>query len=204
MSDASTCSKYNKLSASAREQRAGDIEVQEKALDALKGKLGDKLLHFKKFRDDITITVRPEDLRDVLTFLRDHPELRFNHLSSLTGIDYSRLEIPEEWGGIRFGVVYNLFSMENRANFAVRAVVPEAEPKIPSVFDLWHTADWQEREIFDFFGIEFTEHPDLRRLFLYDDFEGEYPQRKDYPLKGKGERDRSWLKVQRKARGEEV
>lgn len=203
MSDPSTCSKFNKLSKSAREQRAGDIAFQDKTLSALKDKYGGKILHEQKFRDDITVTIEPEGVVDILKFLRDSEDLRFNHLSSLTGIDYSRLDIPQEWGGIRFGVVYNLFSIENRANFAVRVVVPEDDPVVPSVFELWHTADWQEREIYDFFGVEFSGHPDLRRLFLYDDFEGEFPQRKDYPLRGKGERDRSWRKIQRKARGEE-
>lgn len=203
MSDSSTCSKYNKLSGAAREQRGGDIAHQEKALKELKARFGEKILHVQKFRDDITVTTRPADVFDVMTFLRDSEELRYNHLSSLTGIDYSRNDIPAEWGDIRFAVVYNLFSMENRANFAVRVVVPEEDLKVPSIFELWHTADWQEREIYDFFGIEFTGHPDLRRLFLYDDFEDEFPQRKDYPLRGKGERDRSWLKIQRRARGEE-
>lgn len=204
MSDTRTCAKFNKLSEAARLQRAEDIRTQLRAAELLRERFGDNIIDLETFRDDTAATVAPEHLRDVLIFLRDHAELRYNFLSSITGIDYLELETPPEWGRIRFGVVYNLFSLERRANFAVRAVVPAEQPAVPSVFDLWHTADWQEREIYDLFGVEFTGHPDLRRLFLYDDFEGEYPQRKDYPLRGKGERDRSWLKVQREARGEDA
>lgn len=194
---------FNRLSEAAREQRSKDVELQKRAPALLKEKFGNKILDEDVFRDDITVTILPDDIREFLTFLRDHEELKYNHLSSLTGIDYSRCEIPESWGDIRFGIVYNLFSFENHANFAIRVVVTEEEPRIPSVFELWHGADWQEREIFDLYGVEFTDHPDLRRLFLYEDFEGEYPLRKDYPLRGKGERDRSWLRVQKAARGEE-
>ena len=203
MSDTRTCAKFNKLSAVARGAREKDVRLQQRALELLEERFGRKIIDTSVFRDDVTFTIGPDDLHAVLVFLRDHEELRYNHLSSLTGIDYSRIEIPESWGDIRFGVVYNLFSIDNGANFAVRIVIAGDEPVVPSVYELWHGADWQEREIYDLFGIEFDGHPDLRRLFLYDDFEGEYPLRKDYPLRGKGERDRSWLKVQREARGEE-
>ena len=203
MSDAGTCAKFNKLSAAARAGREKDVRLQRRALELLGERFGRKILDTSVFRDDVTATIGPDDLHAVLVFLRDHKELRYNHLSSLTGIDYSHTETPESWGGARFGVVYNLFSIDNGANFAVRVVVGGGEPVIPSVYELWHGVDWQEREIYDLLGVDFDGHPDLRRLFLYDDFEGEYPLRKDYPLRGKGERDRSWLKVQRQARGEE-
>jgi NADH-quinone oxidoreductase subunit C len=201
MDDVTKGTKYNKLSRAAREQREGDIAIQKRALELLREKFGAAILTVQTVRDDLSLTIRPEKLKEVLSLLRDHDELRYNLLSSITGIDYLRYDIPKEWGGIRFGVVYNLFSLEKHANFTVRVVVPEGEP-VPSVYDLWRTADWQEREAYDLLGIEFAGHPDLRRLFLYDDFEGEHPQRKDYPLKGKGERDRSWLKIQKAARGE--
>jgi NADH-quinone oxidoreductase subunit C len=201
MDDVTRGVNYNRLSEVARKQHEGDIATQQRALELLQGRFGASILTVQTVRDDITVTIKTEALNEVLTFLRDHEELGYNHLSSLTGIDYLRYDIPEEWGEIRFGVVYNLFSLEKHANFAVRVVVPEGRP-VPSVYDLWHTADWQEREAYDLMGIEFDGHPDLRRLFLYDDFEGEHPQRKDYPLRGKGERDRSWLKIQKAARGE--
>lgn len=199
MSDTSTNKHFNKLSATARETREGDIKVQQRALEIVRGKFGDKIIDTTLFRDDITVTIAVDALRAVLAELRDNPELKYNHLSSVTGIDYSRISYPESWGEIRFGVVYNLFSLENHANFALRVVVPEEEAEVPSVFDLWHTADWQEREIYDLLGVTFTEHPDLRRLLLYDDFEDEHPLRKDYPLRGKGERDKSWKKIQKRA-----
>ncbi|HUX07327.1 MAG TPA: NADH-quinone oxidoreductase subunit C [Acidobacteriota bacterium] len=201
MDDVSRGVNYYKLSTAARERREGDIAIQKRALELLQEKFGEAILTAQTMRDDITVTIGPDAIKDMLVFLRDCEELKYNFLSSLTGIDYLRYDIPQEWGEIRFGVVYNLLSLDNHANFAVRVVVPEGQP-VPSIYDLWRTADWQEREAYDLLGIEFAGHPDLRQLFLYDDFEGEHPQRKDYPLKGKGERDRSWLKIQKAARGE--
>lgn len=202
MSDLSTCQNFNKLSKTAIEQRARDKQQQEKALNILKEKFGGAILHVQTVRDDISVTIGPDALRDVAMELKDNPELKYDHLSSVTGIDYSRYSYPKEWGEIRYGVVYNFFSYEFSANFTIRVVVDE-ETGVPSLFDLWHGVDWQEREVYDLLGVTFPGHPDLRRLFMYDDFEGEYPLRKDYPLRGKGERDRSWRHVQRAAKVEE-
>ena len=202
MDDVTRGVNFNRLSAAAREQREGDIATQKRALELLSERFGEKIITVHTVRDDITVTIAADALLEALEFLRDHGELQYAHLSSLTGIDYLRYDKPAEWGDVRFGVVYNLFSFEKRANFALRVVVPAEEPVVPSAYEVWHTADWQEREAYDLLGIEFDGHPDLRRLLLYDDFEGEHPQRKDYPLRGKGERDRSWLKVQRAAQGE--
>lgn len=199
MSDLSTAKNFNKLSESARKYQENDTAQQIQVTDYIQQKYGEKLLHVQTFRDDTTITIGPEDLRSIITDLKEHQDFKFNHLSSITGIDYSRYKYPGEWGDIRFGVVYNLFSYEKSISYAIRVVVPE-DVDIPSVFDLWHGADWQEREVYDLFGVRFAGHPDLRRLFMYDDFEGEYPLRKDYPLRGKGERDRSWRHVQRAAK----
>lgn len=201
MSDLSTCNNYNKLSKTAVEQRENDKKHQQKALEVLKEKFGDAILEVATVRDDISVTIGPESLRDMVLELRNNSELAYDHLSSITGIDYSRYRYPEAWGEIRFGVVYNLFSYEHSANFTIRVVIPE-DGEIPSVFDIWHGADWQEREVYDLFGVRFPGHPDLRRLFMYDDFEGEWPLRKDYPLKGKGERDRSWRHIKRRAESE--
>ena len=203
MSDISVSKKFNRLSETGVKQREADLSIQELALEALKRLLGDRIKDVAVMRGDITVTIGPEDLVQAAEELKGNADLQYDHLSSITGIDYSRFDFPESWGDIRFGAVYNFFSYEKSANFALRVVVPEEEPVIPSLFHIWHGADWQEREAYDLFGIRFDGHPDLRRLFLYDDFEGEYPLRKDYPLKGKGERDKSWLPVQRQARVEE-
>lgn len=203
MSDTSTNTHWNKLSATALEQRENDIKIQKRASEILKRKLGNNILEVSTFRDDITITIAPQHLRKVVEELKNNEELQFDHMSSVTGIDYSRYNYPESWGDIRFGVVYNAFSYPNSANFTIRVVVPEEEAEVPSVFDLWHGVDWQEREVYDLIGVSFSGHPDPRRILLYDDFEGEHPLRKDYPLRGKGERDRTWKRVQAQARVEE-
>jgi NADH-quinone oxidoreductase subunit C len=203
MSDISVSKKFNRLSETGVEQRKADLNIQELALDALQQLLGDKIKDVARMRGDITVTIGPDELLAAAEALRSNSALEFVHLSSITGVDYSRFDFPESWGDIRFGVVYNLFSYEKSANFALRVVVSEEEPVVPSLFHIWHGADWQEREVYDLLGVSFEGHPDLRRLFLYDDFEGEYPLRKDYPLKGKGERDKSWLPMQKQARVEE-
>jgi NADH-quinone oxidoreductase subunit C len=100
---------------------------------------------------------------------RDLKELGFDRLGMVTAVDY----------GAEFELVYRLQSRGMRAGIFVKTRVPRDEPVVDSLVDLWAAADWQEREVFDMFGIRFTGHPDLRRILLTDDWVG-YPLRKDY------------------------
>ena len=122
---------------------------------------------------DATALVDRAQVARVLCFLRDDPACGFDMLTDLCAVDYLG-ETP------RFEVVYHLFSLEMRHRLRVKARVPEAEPEIDTATDLWPSAGWMEREVFDLYGIRFTGHPDLRRILLYDGFEG-HPLRKDYP-----------------------
>ncbi len=145
--------------------------------------LGDAVIDRHDYRGDATLLVHRERILDVLGTLRDHKALRFNFLMDLTVVDYLGRE-P------RFEVVYHLASIETephgtepsrlRARLRVKVPVAEADCAIESVVELWPAANWMEREAWDLYGIRFKRHPDLRRILLYDEFEG-HPLRKDYP-----------------------
>ena len=120
--------------------------------------------------------------RDILTVLTELKADGFNFLADLTAIDNLTL------GGFeRFAVSYHLLCHQTAERLTVKAYIPEEEPSLPSVESLWKTADWQEREVFDLYGIKFEGHPNLIRIMNPDDFDG-YPLRKDYPRLGRKER----------------
>ena len=123
---------------------------------------------------DLSLYVPAESLHDVAGFLRDDPELDFAMLASITGVDY----LPRE---PRFEVVYHLLSITHNLRFVLKVQIHEERPELDSVVDLWPTANWHEREAFDFYGIRFRGHPDLTRILLPDDWVG-WPLRKDSPL----------------------
>jgi NADH-quinone oxidoreductase subunit C len=128
------------------------------------------------FRDQATLGVAPARVRDVLAYLRDEDEEPWTRLMSLHGCDY----LPDE---PRFGVHYELLSMERVDRLRVKTRVGVDDPVVPSVVDLFPTADFQEREVFDMFGVLFDGHPDPRRILMPEDYVG-YPQRRDFPMGG--------------------
>jgi len=156
------------------------IETLAQALPAV---LGDKLVSVTVARGEVTAVIGAADLDAALRVLRDRPELRFEMLIDLCGVDYSTYgDVPRE--GPRFAVVYHLLSLANNWRVRVRAFVPDdAFPVIGSVIDIWPAANWFEREAFDLYGIVFSGHPDLRRLLTDYGFIG-HPFRKDFPLSG--------------------
>jgi NADH-quinone oxidoreductase subunit C len=126
--------------------------------------------------DQATLQVAPEAVHDVLSHLRTEDEDPYEFLSSLHGCDY----LPEE---PRLGVHYQLLSMDRCERLNVKTRVTVEEPRINSVVDLFPTAAFQEREVYDFFGVEFMGHPDLRRILMPEDYVG-HPQRRDFPMGG--------------------
>jgi NADH-quinone oxidoreductase subunit C len=150
---------------------------------ALPAVLGDKLASVTVANGEITIVVAAADLDVALRALRDWPELRFEMLIDLCGVDYSTYgDVPHE--GPRFAVVFHLLSLANNWRVRVRVFVPDdAFPIIGSAIEIWPAANWFEREAFDLYGIVFSGHPDLRRLLTDYGFIG-HPFRKDFPLSG--------------------
>ena len=145
--------------------------------------LGDRLARVTTHLDEVTILVAPEQLLDASIALRAAPELRFEQLIDLCGVDYASYgDAPRE--GPRFAVVVHLLSITNNWRLRVRAFCTDDEvPMMPTVVDVWPAANWVEREAFDLFGILFEGHPDLRRILTDYGFVG-HPFRKDFPLSG--------------------
>ena len=131
---------------------------------------------------ELTLYVARDRLLDVLQLLRDHPDLRFELLSSVSGVDY--LGHPQHAGDERrLHSVYHLTSLTYRRRIRVEVAVTVDDPHVPSAVSVYPTADWHERETWDFFGIVYDGHPGLTRIEMPDDWAG-HPQRKDYPLGG--------------------
>ena len=152
-------------------------------IERLKGILAEGVTADGAFAGQSWVETDRGHVLDILRFLRDDPELAFDCLMDLAAVDWLDQGRPE-----RFCVVYNLFSFKNNAYFRVKAWVPEEDPVLDSASGLWKSAPWAEREVYDMHGIEFEGHPDLKRLMLPEYYTG-HPLRKDYPLRGMGERD---------------
>jgi NADH-quinone oxidoreductase subunit C len=162
-------------SAESREARA-ETPPDGLVLMRLREQFGDALREVKVWRHETTVLLLPEDLVRVCRYLRDHPDLAFDFLSSVTGVD--RLKLPE--ASPRFEVVYHVYSIQHKRRLRLKVRADDGVA-IPSVTGIWESADWHEREVFDLFGVPFEGHPDLRRLLMPDDWEG-HPLRKDYPV----------------------
>ena len=151
----------------------------ETILSKIKERLPDAVLDITEFAGEQVLHVKGQDILKVLTELKDYG---FNFLADLTAIDNLTL------GGFeRFTVSYHLLSHKTTERATVKAYISEEKPSLPSVESLWKTADWQEREVFDLYGIKFEGHPNLIRIMNPDDYDG-YPLRKDYPRLGRKER----------------
>lgn len=144
-------------------------------LQKLQSTFGEAILESGEFRNELTIVTTPDRLVDVCRFLKTG-EFRYELLADLCGLD---MYTPVK----RFCVVYNLYSFQHRHRLRLKVFVEESNPRLPSVTSVWSTANWHERETYDMFGIIFDGHPDLRRIYMPDDFE-HHPLRKDFPLMG--------------------
>jgi NADH-quinone oxidoreductase subunit C len=147
----------------------------------LKERFGADTFATSEFRDNRRVIVQPGQLRAILQCLKN--ECGFDMLVDLTAVDY--LHYPDARD--RFGVIYALLNMTSGERLYVKAYLNEPNLTLPSAFPLWKGADWMEREVYDMYGIVFEGHPDLRRILMPEEFTA-FPLRKDYPLRGRGER----------------
>jgi NADH-quinone oxidoreductase subunit C len=146
-------------------------------LDRLLERFGEIVEETHSYRGDDTAIVNRDALLDVLRFLRDEPGLSFEFLMDVTAVDYLGKD-P------RFEVVYHLYSFSGNMRVRIKVGVPEGDPFVESATSIWKGANWFEREVWDMYGIRFKDHPDLRRILMYEEFEG-HPLRKDYPIDGR-------------------
>jgi len=144
--------------------------------EQIKGKFPSEVKEIVEFQGQVSVLIKKDKLLEIMNFLHKTPELYFDFLVDLCGVDY--LGKKET----RFEVVYHLLSIKYNKAIRIKAEVSEDDCVIDSVVGIWLGANWHERECFDMYGIKFNGHPDLRRILMPEDWEG-YPLRKDYPLK---------------------
>lgn len=151
-------------------------------LERLKERFGADILHAHSYRGDDTALVRREALLAVAAFLKS--ELQFNMLTDETAVDLLHMPAAETHPDVadaRFEFVAHFYSIERNLRVRIKARCPENDARIPSLYSLYKSANYMEREIFDMYGVTLEGHPDLRRVLLYDEFQG-HPLRKDYPI----------------------
>lgn len=144
---------------------------QEEIYQKLILQFSDRIQNIQKNITDFVITISVDIVAKVLEKLRDDPELAFNTMMCISGVDT----------GETYRVVYHLYSMKNNHKVVINIELSRENPHIPTAAHLWRSAEWFEREVFDMFGIIFDGHPDLRRILCPEDWEG-YPLRKDYKV----------------------
>ncbi len=170
-------------------------------VDQLKARFGDRITGANLENIDPWVEVAPAGLLAVCEYLRDEPELAFDYLNCVSGVDYlhtdARKAAKAGWEP-HIEVVYHLSSIRHKHSVVLKVIVPRWKdgqsgelPEVPSVAGIWRTADWHEREVFDLVGVRFTGHPNLRRILCPEDWVG-HPLRKDYemPLEYHGIRGR--------------
>ena len=171
------------------------------SIPLVKSRFPDAGLFAAEFRGQTSIVVPPALLHEVLAFLRDDPLCDYNFLSDVVGVDYLKYPGLKSRPAVargRFAVVYILLSFRHNRRLFVKVHLDptldttgiEHDPALhlPTACDLWAGAEWPEREVFDMFGIRFDGHPDLRRILLWEEYPA-HPLRKDYPLRGRRERE---------------
>lgn len=148
--------------------------VLENVIQNLEETFGDDIVEVSQPSGDTIVRVSLEKAHDILKQLKE--EHRFIYLVDITGTD--RFTSDD-----RFEVIYNIISLRDQERIFIKTRLPEENPELPSATDIWPAASWYERETYDMFGINFTDHPDLRRMFLPEDFDY-HPLRKEFPLLG--------------------
>lgn len=170
-------------------------------LDRLKSQFGERIAGANLTAIDPWIEIAPDGLVAVATYLRDEPDLRFDMLNCISGVDYLETDAKKaaktDWKP-HVEVVYHLSSLKFKTSLVLKVILPRWKndtagqlPEVQSVSGVWNTANWHEREVFDLSGVRFTGHPDLRRILCPEDWVG-HPLRKDYemPLEYHGIRGR--------------
>ncbi|HET7613739.1 MAG TPA: NADH-quinone oxidoreductase subunit C [Gemmatimonadaceae bacterium] len=149
------------------------------AAKALQDKFGASIRRVDVVWGETTVYIDPASVHDAIQWLHDDPSQRYDFLSDVTAVEYRDPEVPIE-------VVWHLRSLPFRRFLRIKAQLPKGQPlEIDSVYDLYRSADWLEREVYDMFGIRFRGHPDLRRILMWEQYKEGFPLRKDFPLRGR-------------------
>lgn len=152
------------------------MELKELLQQKLKEKFPKSEFEFSEFRDELSIKLNKENILSVCRFLKEDADLEFLLCEDITAVDWAKRKD-------RFTVVYHIFSLKNKFRLVLKSDVDESDCSVDSVSSVWKTSNWQERECYDMYGIKFNNHPDMRRIYMPEEFEY-YPLRKDFPLMG--------------------
>jgi NADH-quinone oxidoreductase subunit C len=156
----------------------GHADAQRASAASLKAQFPSGVERITQSCGDTIVYVTRESAHDALAWLRDTPGQQFEYLTDVTAVEYRDPELPLE-------VVYQLRSLARRVDLRVKIALDRRGPlEVRSVWDLWHGADWLEREAYDMFGVVFHGHPDLRRILMWETYREGHPLRKDFPLRG--------------------
>jgi NADH-quinone oxidoreductase subunit C len=158
-----------------------DSTTQEKIVNILKEKFENDVLSIETPYHFLTINLKKENIIEIIRHLYNHPEAKFQYLTTLCGIHFPELK--------QISVMYQLHSLENNYKIRLKIYLPEEDPVTPTLTTLFAAANWMERETYDFFGVKFTGHPDLRRILNVDDMII-FPMRKEYPLEDQVREDK--------------
>ncbi len=157
--------------------------VSDALLPIVVEEFGPDVVKPSSYRDELALLVPKERLVEVVSFLKSHPELQFSMLKDVLAVDWNRRKE-------RFQVNYNLYSLSKKMRVQIRVMLEASDPSIDSLCELYRSADWYERETYDMHGIVFDNHPDLRRMYMPEDFvdpqtgDPLYPLRKEFPVMG--------------------
>lgn len=152
------------------------MEIKQLVLQKLKEKFPQVSFVENEYHGDFSITLPKQSIVEVCNFIKTDPDLQFVYCEDITAVDWAKRTD-------RFTVVYHIFSIKHNFRLRLRADVDEKECSIDTVTTVWKAANWQERETYDMYGIKFNNHPDLRRMYMPEEFEY-HPLRKDFPLMG--------------------
>ena len=152
------------------------MELKELIQQKLKDNFTEASFEFSEFRNELSVKLNKKYILQVCKFLKENSDLEFLLCEDITAVDWATRKN-------RFTVVYHIFSIKNNFRLVLKSDVDESENNIDSVSSVWKTSDWQERECYDMYGIKFNNHPDLRRIYMPEEFEY-HPLRKDFPLLG--------------------
>lgn len=152
------------------------MEIKESILTKLQTAFPSTEIISCEYKGELSLTFPKENILEICRYLKEDNELSFNYCEDVTAVDWSTRKN-------RFTLIYHLFSMKNEFRLRLKCNVDEKDPIIDSVSSVWQTANWEEREVYDMFGLQFKNHPDLRRMYLPEEFEY-HPLRKEFPLMG--------------------
>jgi NADH-quinone oxidoreductase subunit C len=159
-----------------------DAALQDKIVACIRERFEDQVLHSAMLYDFLTITLKKEKVIDIIRHLYDHPEMKFQYLTTLCGIHYPNLQ--------QIAVMYQLHNLYSNVRLRLKIYLPEGNPTVPTLTTVFQAANWMERETYDFYGVNFEGHPNLKRILNVDEMII-FPMRKEYPLEDQVRQDKN-------------